>query len=687
MNIQYEIQLHTYWHCGSGLAAGADVDALAIKDKDGLPFIPGKTIKGLIREAVDEILTLKSDETNMSVDYVKTFGLPIQKQSLFSKGSKITEKSEAFFSNACLRKEESDAIKANGLARFMFDSVSQTAIGKNGVAREHSLRKIEIVHPCVLEGEILNVPEGMVDNVVDAMKYTKYLGLGRNRGLGRCTFTITKEQKEKEKEEDKANESVKSSDTLQFKCRLLSDVILNQKAAIVGPNNTLDFIPGNNFLGIAASVLYPNIPAETAIELFHAKGVRFGDAHLGKEKSNDDSQNIRGLKVPACMYKPKLEEGLYIMYGTDKKSEDIRRKQLKQCRSGYYDFTSVEAEKIESKTNFAIKSAHDKNSRTSAESQMYGYESLEKDLVLFFEVEVDDNEAYKEQIKTALVGKKRIGRSRSAQYGLVEIEETSFTQPKSNPTSGDITVVYADSRLIFLDEKTGMPTYQPSPKALGIENGKIVWDDCQVRTFQYAPWNFKRKCFDTDRCGIEAGCVFVVKGGNLKIKSYIGSYNNEGFGKVIYNPNFLKFKEGGEAVYSLNDSENIKEDDINPSEKTNLPNSVVAVLLERKAAEDKEEKIYKLVNNWVENNKKRFASEAFASQWGKIRSLAMQGDIYNRLFAENTGYLKHGIGEEKWSKGGRKKLLEDFVNNTNLQTDKDRCMAVVNLASEMAKIK
>lgn len=680
MDIKYEIQLHTYWHCGSGLAAGADVDALAIKDKYGLPFIPGKTIKGLVREAVDEILTLKSDKIDVSIDYVKTFGY-------FDKDAKNMEKSEAFFSNACLRKKESDAIKTNGLARFMFDSISQTAIGEKGVARKHSLRRIEIVRPCILEGEILNVPEGMVADVKNGMKYTKYLGLGRNRGLGRCTFTVKKEQEEKI--EDKATESAKRNDTLQFKCRLLSDVILNQKAATEGPNTTLDFIPGNNFLGIAASVLYPNVSAETAIELFHAKGVRFGDAHLGKEKSkdsNDNSQNIRGLKVPACMYKPKLGEGLYIMYGTDKRCEDIRKKQLKQCRSGYYDFTSLDAEKIETKTNFAIKSAHDRENRTSAEAQMYGYESLEKDLVLFFEVEVD-NDAYKEQIKNALVGKKRIGRSRSAQYGLVEIEETSYTQPKSNQTSGDITIVYADSRLIFLDKETGMPTFQPTSKDLGVEGGEIVWDDCQVRTFQYAPWNFKRKCFDTDRCGIETGSVFVVKGGNLKIQSHVGNYNNEGFGKIIYNPEFLQFKENGEAMYSLKDSDSNKEDGIIPSDKCNLPNSILCVLMERKEAEAKEELIYKLVNIWVHNNKERFTSETFASQWGKIRSLAMQGDIYNRLFAKDIGYLEHGVGEEKWNKGGRKKLLKDFINDTQLKTDKDRSMAVVNLASEMAKIK
>ena len=55
MKIKYKIEFHTDWHCGSGLAAGADVDALVVKDKNGMPFIPGKTIKGLVREAVEEI--------------------------------------------------------------------------------------------------------------------------------------------------------------------------------------------------------------------------------------------------------------------------------------------------------------------------------------------------------------------------------------------------------------------------------------------------------------------------------------------------------------------------------------------------------------------------------------------------------------------------------------------------------
>ncbi|MDE6805090.1 MAG: hypothetical protein K2J29_10705, partial [Muribaculaceae bacterium] len=59
MDIRYRIEFFSDWHCGSGLSAGADVDALVIKDDCGLPFVPGKTVKGLVREAMEDILTFK----------------------------------------------------------------------------------------------------------------------------------------------------------------------------------------------------------------------------------------------------------------------------------------------------------------------------------------------------------------------------------------------------------------------------------------------------------------------------------------------------------------------------------------------------------------------------------------------------------------------------------------------------
>ncbi len=187
MKIQYKITLHTYWHCGSGLAAGAQADSLVVKDNKGMPYIPGKTIKGLLRDAVDEILSFKGI-TGASEDYLKTFGY-------FDDKATEAHKSESFFTNACLIEQEYKEITAHNLQQFLYKMVASTAInGETGTAREHSLRTMEVVVPCTLEGSIIDLPEGMGELMGQGMRYVKQLGSGRTRGLGRCTIEITKEE-------------------------------------------------------------------------------------------------------------------------------------------------------------------------------------------------------------------------------------------------------------------------------------------------------------------------------------------------------------------------------------------------------------------------------------------------------------------------------------------------------------
>lgn len=180
--MKYKIKFHTDWHCGSGLAAGADVDALTVKDKDGLPFVPGKTIKGLIREAMEDMMSYKKMEVDVNSPYIKAFGF-------FDDDKDKQARGEMFFTNAELSLEEREAIAQNDAARFMYHSISNTAIDENGIAKEHSLRKMEVVVPCTLQGEIINVPDELTLDIANAMRYIKRLGVNRNRGLGRCTIT------------------------------------------------------------------------------------------------------------------------------------------------------------------------------------------------------------------------------------------------------------------------------------------------------------------------------------------------------------------------------------------------------------------------------------------------------------------------------------------------------------------
>jgi hypothetical protein len=497
---------------------------------------------------------------------------------------------------------------------------------------------------------------------------------------------------------------------LTFKCTLLTDVVLNMNASTEGNQQTLDFIPGNNFLGIAASSIYPDgkITADAKLIMFHTGDVRFGDAHPAID-------NKRTLKIPASMYYPKTKkvaEECYIHQGYDKE-KDTEKQQLKQCRNGFYYFDDTHKTVEEAKVNktFAIKSAYDAAERRSRDAQMYGYQSLDNGQSFIFDVEfTTKSEVYIDRIKNSLIGEKRIGRSRTAQYGLVRIELLNdaikdYSTDKSHDCVGGykIYAVYADSRLIFIDKNTGMPTFCPNAADLGFESGEIDWEYSQIRTFQYAPWNFKRQARDTDRCGIEKGSVFVIKKASKSpsVSRYVGEYINEGFGRVIYNPDFLNFEadHNGLSLYKFISAEKEKVEEEKDekgkaaAEKQMIENEVcnlqrcddllLQYLAGEKQAEYYESLVYSQVNDFANKYQTKFSGERFASQWGTIRSIASQNKGKDAISKAVTEYISHGVAEIQWNNKQRCNVLSDFIKNTE---DSYTQMAVINLAAEMEKL-
>lgn len=673
MNIQYQIKLHTWWHCGSGQSAGADVDALVIKDKNGMPFVPGKTIKGLLRDAAEELIGWSADETgNAEFDedsaFVKLFGH-------FDNDKDAMCIADGFFTDATLAEEEYDTIVAKKWQSYLFNSIASTAIDDKGIAKNASLRKIQVCVPCDLKGQILNVPKELEQTLREAMAYVKCLGSGRNRGLGRCTFSVLSSEESK-------SSTTEIKGTLQFKATLLSDVVLQQSSATLGTNSTLDYIPGACFMGIVASKAYKEYgECPLTYKLFHSGKVHFGDA-------NPAHGSHRASRIPLAMFHPKfrLETEDCFIHHAIQDFEKLADEQLKQCRRGYYDFVDIRhAEGVPVEKEIALKSARDKNRRSSAEGQMFCYESLNQDQEFLFEVETDDPQI-KEMVSKTLVGIHRVGRSRSAQYGLVRIEETSFENPKClpNPSDEDV-VVYADSRLLFFDE-FGLPTCQPQASDLGIKTpgAKIDWTRSQVRQFSYCPWNFWRQCFDAELCGIEKGSVFVITGAKASYegRAIVGEHQTEGFGQIFYNPVFLAAMSGsnGRAEAKLLKATN------SPKKEAANVSTFLLDWLKGKSDEDiMEYDVYAEINKWVDNNKNIFSSELFNSQWGQIRALAMEGGTHKEIVDRIGDYLSHGVAKKRWDKFERRKKLMDFIrdsfNDDNIQ------MAVINLASEMAKTK
>jgi hypothetical protein len=474
--------------------------------------------------------------------------------------------------------------------------------------------------------------------------------------------------------------------TLQFKCKLLTDVVLNQRAATEGNQESLDFIPGSNFLGIAAGTLYKDKSLES-LTIFHSGKVRFGDAHPAKADK-------RALRVPAGMFQPKSSDDKTVyLHHEINDFEKVADLQLKQCRKGFYIFSENKGTKVDVEKSFAIKSAYDREMRRSKDEQMYGYESLQPGSEWLFEVSIDDDLNIEKEITDALQGTKRIGRSRTAQYGLVKIDVEKSFQTELSVEITDHAVVYADARLIFLDEY-GLPALQPTAANLGFSGGEINWNKSQIRTFQYAPWNFKRQARDADRCGIEKGSVIYVQKSEDADKleytgnGWVGVYQNEGFGKILINPGFLKPSgNNGKALFQLGEAEKGK----NKEDKVNSVDPLFLYLESRAKQVEKEKEIYSKVNEFVDRYKDDFTKEAFASQWGSVRSIAVQNSCNKKLkaalFEDKKGYLTHGVAKDKWEERGRIGKFEKFFDELPKEfTDREVQSAIINLSAEMAKI-
>jgi CRISPR/Cas system CMR subunit Cmr4 (Cas7 group RAMP superfamily) len=168
----YKVTFLDYWHLSSGLSAGAKLDSTVVRDQKGLPFIPGKTIKGLLKEQ------------SQNEEFLKyCFG---------DEGQNI---GKCYFSDASIESNTAKSILDNSLTRQLFNEIASTKIDENGIAETGSLREIEVVIPISLYGKIENIPTEYKEEMISCLKKIKRMGLNRNRGLGRCTIEIIEGEK------------------------------------------------------------------------------------------------------------------------------------------------------------------------------------------------------------------------------------------------------------------------------------------------------------------------------------------------------------------------------------------------------------------------------------------------------------------------------------------------------------
>ncbi|PZX48289.1 hypothetical protein [Algoriphagus chordae] len=441
-----------------------------------------------------------------------------------------------------------------------------------------------------------------------------------------------------------------------FTCTLLSEVVLTTAAGSESPAKSLDYIPGAKFLGITSNELYDEASRDTQT-LFHSGKVRFGNAY-----PNIDQKSF--IPVPNVYFTEKgkgLESEVYLHHNVSK--SDL---QLKQSREGYIHINGKSSQQITLDQNFKLKSGYDAEKRRSEDSKMFGYFSLPVGSTWSFSVS-DDTGEFENQIKNALTGERKIGRSKTAEYGLIKISFEKTTDVITSEEFASPFIIYALSDLCFLND-FGDTTSQPTSFQLtGDSTCEIDWNLSQLRTRIYQNWNGKRGARDADRIIIQKGSVFFVKGKN-KLKSDffdsgLGSFKAEGFGQVVVNPDFLsrndailpftfeKIKIESDPLFSypkeIQDQLNTQVDALKTIVKRGKASETIRTEVLKFKKDHQNE--FKGVNN---------------SQWGMLggyASQALNADVFEKMvFDSETGALFRGASEQNW-RTGRKRLHDKFL--------------------------
>lgn len=210
MEIDYKIVFEESWSVGSGEASGSVLDAVVRRDGDGLPFVPGTTLRGLARDAVRDLAQILGEDlcsgtlTRTDGDLgdlcgVTRKGTPCLHCTLFGspqrEGKVSWGPARQRLPVTLPKGRKAFAEQASLVPGLLTRAHLRTAIDpESGRADDEHLFSAEEARPVfALEGSVelhADLSPRHVAILVAALRSVRALGGGRRRGLGACRLRI-----------------------------------------------------------------------------------------------------------------------------------------------------------------------------------------------------------------------------------------------------------------------------------------------------------------------------------------------------------------------------------------------------------------------------------------------------------------------------------------------------------------
>ncbi|RKZ90412.1 MAG: hypothetical protein DRR19_10135 [Candidatus Parabeggiatoa sp. nov. 1] len=200
---QVKFNIRSYWRAGTGRGGGTLLDEEVHKDVYGLPCLPGRTVKGLLRRAVyraEKWGLLNKNGGDAETAYLT--------QCWFGSAENRLENEAGAFSvsDAVLDKELRDYLISlltsraekpigESLRQGFFHQIYATAIEhKTGSAKDKSLRGMEVTIPLTLTAQLSVHPDKITPKwfaeLAKCLPLIRAVGTSCSRGLGRVTVTL-----------------------------------------------------------------------------------------------------------------------------------------------------------------------------------------------------------------------------------------------------------------------------------------------------------------------------------------------------------------------------------------------------------------------------------------------------------------------------------------------------------------
>lgn len=520
MNARLRIELLSDCLPGSGMGNSALIDTDCVFDAYGFPVIPGKRLKGCLRETAQKLLMM---------GYQEAYGRQVE--ALFgdaqSEGSLLIGNAEIEGVQALKQQIDHHRSGKAGEATFLLmpDAVreyytclhTRTAIGENGVAKDHSLRTVRTVRRGNVFECDLSFPAEDETLVRTCAKALRHIGTNRSRGFGHVRMElIGEESTDERRDEQLTGTSI--------------DVVLRLKTPVI--------------------VDTPYIPGVMARGAIAAQYMKRHSAPPSGDYSEDPL--FCSLFLEDCFFGPAvLTDREHRAYHPVSASV-VRLKVPEKERCEYYDLAvsdppgtqtkSVKPNVVwslcsEEKKAYVKNVRHVKHMHHAMTGEMFSYEALEAGQLFWMRISGKPEALRDMQALLGGIGELRIGKSRGAQYGCVAIEDIKPSQEEAQCAPSRRFVMTLEAPAILTDDH-GTPRADCSVLLRALEE-KLGCGVRLIRAFAVngsvegynAPWRLSKP--SVPALDVSTTVVFETADEMaLPREMRLGERNQEGYGLV-----------------------------------------------------------------------------------------------------------------------------------------------------------